>query len=327
MGLTHLKAYRRIPGVEIVAISSNDPKVLSGDLSGIQGNLEIAGEPVDIARLPRYADALECIRECQADAVDLCLPTNLHAPAAIEALRLGRHVLVEKPMALDAGQCAQMIEEARKAGKILMAAQVLRFFPPYLPLIEAAGSGRLGPVRHAVFRRRSAAPKWGAWLADKSASGGGVFDLLIHDVDMALACFGPPEAVSASGHQDLAAGIDMITGQFHYSSGLAVTLTGGWHLPSAYPFSMEYTVVGDEAVIEYSSAGRPPHWYGRNESYDIPLAQTDGYQSEIEYFVECARAGAEPARCRPESSAAAVRLARLLEEARARKGEIVPCRF
>ncbi|MCS7041740.1 MAG: Gfo/Idh/MocA family oxidoreductase [Bryobacteraceae bacterium] len=326
MGLTHLKAYRRIAGVEIAAISSNDPRVLAGDLSHIQGNLDIGGEPVDISRVPKYEDAFECVRRCDADAVDICLPTAMHAPATVEALRRGLHVLVEKPMALDAGECEAMIAEARKAGRVLMTAQVLRFFPAYLPLIRAAGDGSLGTVRHAVFRRRCAAPKWGAWLTDKKQSGGGVFDLLIHDVDMALACFGMPEAVSATGHEDLAAGIDLVTGHLHYGSGLTVTITGGWHLPSAYPFSMEYTVVGDNAAIEYSSAGRPPHWYGREKDYEIPLETADGYQAEIEYFIECCRTGRAPERCTPESSAAAVRVARLLDEARAKKGEPVACR-
>lgn len=326
MGLTHLKAYRRIPGVEIAAISSNDPRVLAGDLSHIQGNLDIGGEPVDIGGVPKFEDAFDCVRRCEADAVDICLPTAMHAPVAAEALRRGMHVLVEKPMALDADECETMIAEAKKAGRVLMAAQVLRFFPAYLPLIEAVRDGSLGAVRHALFRRRCAAPKWGAWLTDKKQSGGGVFDLLIHDVDMALVCFGMPEAVSATGCEDLAAGIDLVTGQLHYAGGLAVTVTGGWHLPSAYPFSMEYTVVGENAAIEYSSAGRPPHWYGRENDYEIPLESKDGYQAEIEYFVECCRTGSAPERCTPESSAAAVRVARLLDEARAKKGEPVACR-
>lgn len=327
MGLTHLKGYKRIPGVEIVAVSSADPKVLAGDLSGIQGNLDIAGEAVDFSSAEKFADALECVRNCQADAVDLCLPTNMHAQVAIEAMRAGKHVLVEKPMALTGAECDAMIAASRETGRILMSAQVLRFFPAYLPLIDAVHSGRLGTPRHALFRRRCAAPAWGAWLTNKTLSGGGVFDLLIHDIDMALVCFGAPQAVSAAGCEDLGAGIDLLTAQLLYDSGLTVTVTGGWHLPTAYPFSMEYTAAGDNAAIEYSSAGRPPHWYARGENYDIPLAETDGYQAEIEYFVECCRTGAQPTRCSPESSAAAVKLALLLNEARDRKGEILPCQL
>jgi len=327
MGLTHLKAYKRIPGVEIAAVSCADPKVLAGDLSGIQGNLDIAGEPVDFSDAQKFADALDCVREADADAVDICLPTAMHAPVAIEALRAGKHVLVEKPMALTGDECDAMMDEAHKAGRILMSAQVLRFFPAYVPLIEAVQSGKLGTPRHALFRRRCAAPGWSAWLSNKSASGGGVFDLLIHDIDMALACFGEPSGISATGHEDLAAGIDLITAEMHYSSGLSVTITGGWHLPTHYPFSMEYTVAGQDGVMEYSSAGRPPHFYGRDGHREIELSETDGYQAEIEYFVECCRTGCPPDRCTPQSSAAAVKLARLIEEARARKGEILSCQL
>jgi predicted dehydrogenase len=327
MGLTHLKAYKRIEGIEICAVSSADPKVLAGDLSSIQGNLDVAGEAVDFSAAEKYADAFDCVRDAKVDAVDICLPTAMHAPVAMAALRAGKHVLVEKPMALNGAECEELIATAEAAGKVLMSAQVLRFFPAYVPLIEAVHSGKLGEPRHALFRRRCAAPGWSLWLTNKSASGGGVFDLLIHDMDMALACFGTPQSVSASGHEDLAAGLDMMTAQLYYASGLTVTITGGWHLPSAYPFSMEYTVVGQDGVMEYSSAGRPPHCYARGVDNEIELSSVDGYQAEIEYFVECCRSGAKPERCTPQSSAAAVKLARLLEEARVRQGEILPCQL
>lgn len=327
MGLTHLKAYQRIPGVEIGAVSSNDPKVLAGDLSGVGGNLEVEGEAVDFSTAEKFADALECVTQANVDAVDLCLPTSMHAPVAIAALRAGKHVLVEKPMALNGAECDEMMAEAAKAGRTLMSAQVLRFFPAYRALIDAVHGGTLGAPRHAIFRRRCGAPAWSIWMTNKSASGGGVFDLLIHDIDMALVCFGMPKAVSATGYEDLPGGIDMITAELHFESGFSVTVTGGWHLPSAYPFSMEYTVVGENAVMEYSTAGRPPHWYGRGEDHVIELTGEDGYQAEIEYFVQCCRTGAKPERCTPESSAAAVKLARLLEEARTRKGIILPCQL
>ena len=327
MGLTHLKAYRRMAGVEVAAVSSNIPAVLAGDLSSVQGNIDVAGEAVDFSRAEKFADALECVEKAQADAVDLCLPTALHAPVALAALRAGKHVLVEKPMGLDAKECEAMMAEARQRGRVLMSAQVLRFFPAYAALIEAVRGGSLGPVRHALFRRRCAAPAWSAWMADKAASGGGVFDLLIHDIDMALACFGAPQAVSATGHEDLGKGIDVLTGQLHYESGLDVVVTGGWHLPKNYPFSMEFTVAGDEAALEYSSAGRPLQRYSGAGEDAVALADIDGYQAEIEYFVECCRTGQAPERCAPESSAAAVRLARLLLEARQNKGAILPCQL
>ena len=200
--------------------------------------------------------------------------------------------------------------------------------PEYLPLIDAVQNGRFGQVVHATFRRRCAAPPWSPWMADKTKSGGGVFDLLIHDIDMALVLFGHPDAVSAWGHEDLPGGIDVVTAQLHYPGIANVTITGGWHHKKSYPFSMEYTVVGEGGAIDYSSEGRPPKWYAPDgTASEITLPEKDGYQAEIEYFIECCRANKQPDRCTPESSAAAVKLAVIAAEARNRKGEPVPCQI
>ncbi len=328
MGLTHLKAWQQIEDVEVVAIVSSDPKVLAGDVSGIQGNLDTGSTPVDISNVARLADPMEAIGIQGLDAVDICLPTSMHADVSVAALENGLHVLVEKPMGLDSADCRRIINAALAARRTLMCAQVLRFFPPYTVLHDAIRGGQLGPVRHALFRRRCAAPKWSAWLSKKEVSGGGVFDLLIHDIDMSLVLFGPPQSVRASGCEDLANGLDVLNASLHYAGGFTVEITGGWHLPSSYPFSMEYTVMGERGVLEYSSA-RPetPHLYTPDGGRKPPLPDKDGYLAEVEYFVECVRTGAEPARCTPESSAQAVALARLLDEARMKNGELIPCQL
>jgi predicted dehydrogenase len=327
MGSTHLKALMRIPGVEVVAVASDDERRLSGDLSGIQGNTGGPGERLDFSGMRKHLDWRQAVEDADSEAVDICLPTNLHTAAAIAALRAGKHVLVEKPIALDGAGADAMLEAAGRSGRILMAAQVLRFFPMYRALAEIVRSGRLGPVRTALFRRRCAAPDWSPWMNDKSASGGGVFDLLIHDVDMALHLFGLPESVSATGYEDLPRGIDSITAQFHYPA-MSAVITGGWHHPKSYPFSMEYTVVADGGTIEYSSAGREPAIYGADGSKEqLRLEDKDGYLAEIEYFVECCRYGRQPELCLPAESAAAVKVTRLMLEARQRKGERIPCRI
>jgi predicted dehydrogenase len=328
MGLTHLKGWRNAPGVAIAAVSSDDPKALSGDLSGIQGNLDVGGETFDFSSLEKYSDAFECVRRADVEAVDLCLPTRLHAPVALAALEAGKHVLVEKPMGLDGAECDQMIEAAEKAGRILMSAHVLRFFPAYQPLLAGVASGRFGQVHNALFRRRCAAPAWSLWMGDRAQSGGGVFDLLIHDFDMALAAFGAPEAISAWGVEELSRGLDVLTAQLHYPNISSVTVSGGWHHPKSYPFSMEYTVSGENGTLDFSSAGRPPKFYSADGSETLePQAEIDGYAAEIAYFAECCRTNSTPARCTPESSASAVRLTRLAQESRARKGEILPCKL
>ena len=106
MGATHLKAIKNIPGIELAAVSSDIPETLTGDLSSVQGNIGGPGEKYDFSNVRKYTDVWDALRDREIDAYDICLPTHLHAPAAIEALRTGRHVLVEKPMGLDAAEPA-----------------------------------------------------------------------------------------------------------------------------------------------------------------------------------------------------------------------------
>lgn len=326
MGSTHLKALQKIPQAEVVVVASDDEIALSGDLSGIQGNIGGPGEKMDFSAVRKYKDFRDAARDPGIEMVDICLPTNFHAEAAILALREGKHVLLEKPMALDGESCDRIIEEAEKCGRMLMVAQVLRFMPPYRALEGAMEF--LGTVRSALFRRRCAAPGWSRWMGDPALSGGGVFDLLIHDVDFCQHLFGVPEAVSATGYVDAPQGIDFILAQFHYPNIGPVIVTGGWHHRKAYPFSMEYTVQGDGGTVEFNSAVRPPTLYSQDgKEAAIVASQEDGYQAELEYFLDCVRKGSKPEKCPPSESAAAVKLTRLMLESRARNGEKLKCRI
>jgi predicted dehydrogenase len=326
MGSTHIKALLSIPGAELAAVCSRDENKLAGDLSAIQGNLGGPGERLDFSGVAKYREIKQVLEDPRVEAIDICLPTHLHAPVAMEALQAGKHVLVEKPMALDAPSARRMIAAAEKHKRVLMVAQVLRFFPMYQVLRDTLARAEMGAMRSAVFRRRCAAPAWSAWLTDPEQSGGGVFDLLIHDIDMCLHLFGAPETISATGHEALASGIDIITTELHYPGRRTAVISGGWHHPKSYPFLMEYTVVADGGTLEYSSLGRPPALYRADgESQPLAMEEKDGYRAEIEYFLECCRHGRSPALCKPEDSAGAVALARLMLEARKRNGDKIPC--
>jgi len=147
-------------------------------------------------------------------------------------------------------------------------------------------------------------------------------------VDMALHLFGYPDAVSATGYADLPRGIDMITARLHYPHIADVVITGGWHHPKAYPFSMEYTVVTENGTFDYSSAHRAPTLYkASGEEEALAQPEKDGYQAEIEYFLECCESGRKPEICPPEQSAAGVKIARLMTDARKRNGEPIPCKL
>jgi predicted dehydrogenase len=203
-----------------------------------------------------------------------------------------------------------MVAEAERQGRVLMAAQVIRFWPEYAALREALRSGRLGAFRGAVLRRRCAAPDWGTW------EGGGAFDLLIHDFDFALHLWGMPEALSAAGYCDDAAGIDTLHAFLFYPAG-EVLITGGWLNRGQYPFSMEFTATFDRDTVEFSTASGAG-------VLDCPPGSA--YTAEIAHFARCC-AGEANLLCPPRESADAIRLLRLALEARERKGERISCRI
>jgi predicted dehydrogenase len=297
MGGVHLKALASVPSVELAAVVSR----------------RAAESPAK-----HYINLDQALADAEIDAVDLCLPTDLHESATIAALRAGKHVLVEKPMALSVESCHRMIAEAERARKILMVAHVLRFFPAYIALQRVVDQRELGAIRAATFRRRCAQPGWSEWITDKARSGGGAFDLLIHDVDMALRLFGPPSGISATGYEDASAGVDVISARFFYP-GFVAGISGGWMFPGSYPFAMEFTVLGSGGLLEFNSESRPLKRYGSGE--EVALESTDGYVAEISYFAECCRTGEQPSLCTPSSSAESVQLALAMFEARTKNGE------
>ena len=326
MGAKHMAAFQASTNAEVVAVYSRDERKLSGDLSGIQGNLGGPGGVYDFSKVTKFSNLDALLAADEIDAVDICLPTNLHASVTVRALEAGMDALVEKPMALDVESSRAMMAAAQANSRILMTAHVLRFFPEYQALYDFIDTGRAGKIYAAGFRRRCAAPAWSGWLSDPAQSGGGVFDLLIHDVDSCLRAFGMPQSISAVGFEDLPAGVDVVSARLFYAKDLVVEISGGWHHPKSFPFSMEYTVVSEAGTLEFRHETRPPTIYKSDGSEEpCVLVSQDGYQAEVDYFVQCCRTREAPWLCQPEDSALAVGLTNLLLQSRREHGKKLLC--
>jgi predicted dehydrogenase len=324
MGATHAGAWMNVPGATLAAVMSSDERKLSGDLTAIAGNLGNQGELLDFSRVRKHRTVEAALADPEIDAIDICLPTDRHAPVAVEALRAGKHVLVEKPIALDGAEAEAVLRAAESSGRILMAGQVLRFIPAYKLLTGHLKTA--GPLRSAFFRRRCSAPAWSRWLADPARSGGGAFDLLIHDADFCISLWGMPRSVRATGFEDLPAGIDILHAELDYPGLGPVIITGGWHHPKSYPFSMGFTVVAQESTFEWTFGAPQLREYrgdGSGVNHDLP--STNVFAEELAYFTECVRQNRQPEFCPPRQSAQAVTLMRLMLESRYRKGDPVSC--
>lgn len=319
MGAVHLSAYSKITGATVAAVCASGTKGFTGDLSQVGGNIARESLKFDFSTVRKYTNWKELVADTDIDAVDICLPTDLHAEITIAAFQNGKHVLCEKPMALTVQECERMMDAAAQQQRILMIGQVLRFWPEYEELRNFIQLGEYGPVRSATFVRRSGLPDWSGWLTDQSRSGGAVLDLLLHDVDQALSLFGMPQRVAAKSM----GGPDTMMATLIYKGGPEVRIQGGWFAPGT-PFSMSFQIRADRAELEWTPDGLfLSDSTGQRRKLDVSGA--DAYESELAYFISCCRNGEQPTRCMPVESAEAVKLALLLKQSRDKGGEQLEC--
>ncbi|TDJ70391.1 MAG: Gfo/Idh/MocA family oxidoreductase [Planctomycetota bacterium] len=316
MGRTHIGAYRAANEAgsanTLVAVCDADADRRAGK-PGAVGNLETdAAEDLmfDPAALAAYEDPAELFANPEVELVSICTHTDSHVDLAIQALEAGKHVLVEKPVALHSIEVERLASAAAASATLCMPAHCMRFWPGWVWLKEQITAGTYGAVRSAVFRRLASPPAWSAdFYANSERTGGALIDLHIHDADFIRWCFGPPDAVESAGD------LDHLTTLYRYTSGPRhVVAEGGWDHTPGFPFQMRYVVVFEEATAEFD-LGRDPQLVlsKGGESHPVELPAGDGYLGEVSHLIDAIRTGSTALRCTIEEAAA---LARMLERER-----------
>jgi UDP-N-acetyl-2-amino-2-deoxyglucuronate dehydrogenase len=144
----------------------------------------------------------DMLRECpEIDVVSVCTPNGLHAEHSIKALKAGRHVLCEKPMALSVPDCSAMISAAERANKRLFIVKQNRFNPPVEFVKEMIDQGRLGKIysiQLSCFWNRNEDYYKNSWKGTKDMDGGTLFTQFSHFIDLLYWYFGDVASVSAS---------------------------------------------------------------------------------------------------------------------------------
>ena len=149
-----------------------------------------------------YKTVEELVNDDAIDAVVIGVPNKYHAPIAIQALRAGKHVVLEKPMASNAEEARQIVKVQRETGKILMVPHQMRWDSLNMQVKEQAANGEFGRIYNAKtgWMRRKGIPGWGTWFTQKAESGGGpLIDIGVHMLDLALYLMGNPKPVSVYG--------------------------------------------------------------------------------------------------------------------------------
>ena len=149
-----------------------------------------------------YETPEELIDDPDIDAVIVCVPNKWHAPLAIRAMQAGKHVLLEKPMGIDAASAKSIMQAQQETGKVLMVSHQMRWEWMARQVKEQVDKGALGSIYNAKagWFRRKGIPGWGTWFTQKSESGGGpLIDIGVHLLDLSLYLMGNPKPVSVYG--------------------------------------------------------------------------------------------------------------------------------
>jgi predicted dehydrogenase len=152
----------------------------------------------------RFTDWHDLVAIDELDIVDICTPNRTHADIALAALSAGKHVLCEKPLATSAAEVRTLIEAARQAGKMLMAAQHLRFDPSMLQMKALIDAGMLGHIYYvrAQWLRRRLLPPRPTFIENRHSGGGAALDIGVHVLDLGYWLLGAPKPVRVSANAD-----------------------------------------------------------------------------------------------------------------------------
>ncbi len=300
---SHLNGYEKNPNVEIYALC---------DLK--EERVKRAAERYGVTRV--YTDMHEMLKLSEIDAVSVCTWNSAHAECTIAALNAGKHVLCEKPMAMNAEEAQKMKEAAEKNGKLLMIGFVRRYGNDCDIMKDFIDKGYFGEIYYtkATYLRRKGNP--GGWFGNKEFSGGGpLIDLGVHVIDLTRYLCGNPQPVSVFGatftklkdrkniktsagylsaeksDNDICNVEDLATAMIRYDNGCVLSIEASFSL----------NIKKDEGKLEFfgtkAGAKLDPELeiYSEMNDYmtDIQLAAPtalsfDGlFEREINHFVDC----------------------------------------
>ena len=237
----HAPVWLNHPEVEVVAVCDIIPEKARG-FAAAHGIEQVFTDYRDLVAL-------------DLDAVDICTPNLFHSEIAVAALGAGKHVITEKPDAINASEAEKMAAAARGAGRVLMAMRNNRFTPHFQFLKQYIADGQMGDIYagRVGWVRRRGTPGRGGWFTTKELSGGGpLIDLGVHFLDLALWLMGnpsprtlsastyakfvdssaPADSANASFGEAKAAGTfdveDLAIGFARFSNGAALQLEFSW---------------------------------------------------------------------------------------------------
>lgn len=328
MGVMHIKAYQQIRGARLVAVCDPVRQPVDGVLTDPGGNVgDTAPVKLNMKQVAAYRNLDDLLGDANVELVDICVPTHLHVPVATAALKSGKHVLCEKPLARTVAQAREIATAAEAAKGFFMPAMCMRFWPGWSWLKPAIEQRTYGAVLAARFRRIAEPPGWGRENYFKGAqSGGALLDLHIHDTDFVQFCFGRPKSVFSSGLSKFSGAIDHVVTQYQYESGVLVSAEGSWLVTPGGGFNMAYTVHFEDAMVDYDfargSEALKLFEAGKKKPQILKCKGPDGYVRELQHMIQSIQNGHAPSIVTARDGQSAVEIC-AAEERSVQTGQVV----
>ena len=259
-------------------------------------------------------DYREALADSDVDAVDICLPHALHAAVAVDAARVGKHVLCEKPIAASLAEADQMIESAERSGIVLMVAENVRFSPIFRKVRELLLDGAIGQpaliqmTRQCYLTRSFLEDR--RWFLDARAAAGGIMmSGGIHDFETMRMLIGEIESVQALRARQRfleMEGDDTSVALVRFRDGTVGTLVESFVMKSLATASgaevhtlridgdLGSLSVRDGRTIRLFSERKYLLPGGSLAQHDLFVPEQDTFVLEIEHFLQCVRTGQEP---------------------------------
>ena len=230
IGNLYCHSLRQAEGIEVTAVASPNSAAEFAGRWGIAAH---------------YTDWREMVASGRVDAVAIAVPNDLHALMAITAANAGKHVLCEKPLAMNPTQADAMIEAARLHGTVLMYAENLLFVPMYQRVKDLADRGRVG-APFLVKQAQCHGGPYSPWFWDIDRAGGGVMlDMGCHSISAICWVMGAwPDAVTATmgryAHAEKGPGEDHSTVILHFPGGAIGIAENSWAMPGGNDYLEVY---------------------------------------------------------------------------------------
>ena len=178
----------------------NGLRAAGGDVTALVGRRSdrTARRAAELGIKRAEIDYRKVLDDRTIDAVVVASPDDTHEAIAIDALAAGKHVLLQKPMALDSVQCRRIIDADTQADHRLTVSFMHRYFPEVRWLRDLIATGALGPIHSVRIRNATPGADWADWFFKPgNVSGGVVMQLGVHGIDLCRHLFGPIASVTA----------------------------------------------------------------------------------------------------------------------------------